>query len=296
MISTSHFGLKSDSNCRPIVEMQVVRGIVIRKNNTQCLVQMDNEEKDLIFCERDVFTGDWADVRKDMGMTCEVILNDHPKAKWRATQATAMASAVQPSKTAPNNTQNAASTSTVSASTASLTSTLPSSSVSGLGADTDGRNRAFKLLWITAGIASNVLARVYLNSFKEKYNKTWDRSCVSMIDTEQLQRKVGQKGIQKIETQDPDMWDVTALAHLLVENKGFGNGLLGSGGTDAETTRLVLQVRAKRNEVVHDINEISSQITEENFQKFWGDVYECLNKLAAQVCACACEWLCKVCL
>lgn len=263
-------------------DVQTVRGTVIRKNNTHCLMQMDNQ--DLIFCEMDAFTCDWADVRKDMVANCDVIPNDHPKAKWRAIAASPTARAEQPVQAAANGgirMQGAASTPSLSATTASQASTIRSGPL----IDIESRNRLFKLLWITAGIATNVLARVFLKKFKEKYGKNWDKSCVSMIDREQLQKKMGPKGIWKIETEDPHKWDVTALAHLLTENKGLGNGLL---QPRSDAYNLVNYVRTERNKIVHDMNQISSQMTEANFQRGWAEVYGFLHKLAAQVSVCTC--------
>jgi hypothetical protein len=263
---------------------QVVRGKVIKKNNTSCLVQMANQ--DLIFCERQVFTSNWSEVCRDAEVTCEVVVNDHPKAKWRAVQASIVTSTVKPPTSSPSVQAQQpfvitpSTISSVSSSVASLAMTHAAPQQD----DTEGRNRAVKLIWLL-NMASKVLSQVFLKAFQAKVGKSWNSGCVCMVDADQLQKKVGKAGVTRLETQTPDTWDVTALVHLLIEGTFGTHGRL-IDARPGDTFKIVTRIRAGRNKVVHE--HMSGDLSEAEFRHCWDEIYTDVNMLAGEVCFCVC--------
>ena len=211
---------------------RVVLGKVVKKKKKCCNVALLTAPTELASVEKRVFAGFWAGKLKNKTLLMEVVPSDHPTIIWKAVKATTLT-------------------------------------------DIAGVLRHHQYYRLIMQVCPKVLSSVFSEAWKARTlskGKSWRNSDASIVDRDDLQRRLGKKSVDMLMKFPPQEWDVSLLAYLMLSEKTLSKQLL-----DESNRQRVKRLKNMRNAFAHNILET---LEEMEFQIMWNKTIDVVQPLA----------------
>jgi len=144
----------------------------------------------------------------------------------------------------------------------------------------DGRARSYRVQRALLELVPQVLVHVFSAAWEKHTGKEWSpasgKELKSMIPDktqEELKKRIGAHGLQKIEQGNTAKWDITLFALLLLDNPGIIK-------KDKDASKALRDLRTERNGFVHELHT-QNQLAVKEFDDLWSKVTGLLSKLCA---------------